>query len=477
MIDIITGFKSNSRETLDKRHGPYASTTDALAALGTNNRFVGLKVIIVENAGYDPAGNFTSGDFKKYVFDGGIADGDLVVDEGGISDAPSDSSAYGRIDGAWTKVLPLTGGELTGTLDLPKLNYINSFTNGDIDISVYQRTNNNAALKYRFGGDETIDGLAICDYDSEAVFLHRDGYVTVTKAPTEPDELTRKDYVDTKLPLAGGTITGDMTVQGTLSLDHHLVTAGITFPNVDGISTVIDYDNGALNRNQIIFYSKESTSENYIRLVIKDYADQNLIVNDLKLTNVADELLLNGKAVALRDDVNTKLPLAGGTMTGNIDMAGNSILFTDGTYYTINLKAYQNSLILEHNGTTFLQVDTAGSHGNSILLDYNGDLQLGTANVVAGSFNGAVVKSDGVATEYLDGTGNYSTPAKNANINSSSITSTSNLGTSLTRAEIDALIPSPIQGELYGIQDSNNHSFLVIYDGTDFWYERFAKAN
>jgi hypothetical protein len=34
------------------------------------------------------------------------------------TDAPSDGSAYGRVSGAWAKVLPLTGGTLTGLLTL-----------------------------------------------------------------------------------------------------------------------------------------------------------------------------------------------------------------------------------------------------------------------------------------------------------------------------------------------------------------------
>jgi hypothetical protein len=35
---------------------------------------------------------------------------------GGLSDAPSNGSSYGRLNAAWTKVLPLTGGILTGSV-------------------------------------------------------------------------------------------------------------------------------------------------------------------------------------------------------------------------------------------------------------------------------------------------------------------------------------------------------------------------
>ena len=77
-IDIITGFNSASRESLDKRSGPYASLTDAQNALPTSKRFVGLKVLVVDNATQDTAGNFTGGDLTEYVFEGGIADTNLV---------------------------------------------------------------------------------------------------------------------------------------------------------------------------------------------------------------------------------------------------------------------------------------------------------------------------------------------------------------------------------------------------------------
>jgi|TARA_R110000803_G_scaffold67358_1_gene129049 hypothetical protein len=77
-IDIITGFNSSSRESLDKRSGPYATLVDAKAALDTNERYVGLKVLVADGATPDSAGNFIDGDLTEYVFTGGISDNDLV---------------------------------------------------------------------------------------------------------------------------------------------------------------------------------------------------------------------------------------------------------------------------------------------------------------------------------------------------------------------------------------------------------------
>jgi hypothetical protein len=41
-----------------------------------------------------------------------------IAQSGGIADAPSDGKSYGRLNAAWTQVLPITGGTLTGNLSL-----------------------------------------------------------------------------------------------------------------------------------------------------------------------------------------------------------------------------------------------------------------------------------------------------------------------------------------------------------------------
>ena len=77
-IDIITGFNSSSRESLDKRSGPYASLAAAKAALDSSGRFVGLKVSVIDNSSTDGAGNYIGGNLTEYIFEGGIDDTDLI---------------------------------------------------------------------------------------------------------------------------------------------------------------------------------------------------------------------------------------------------------------------------------------------------------------------------------------------------------------------------------------------------------------
>jgi hypothetical protein len=102
-IEIISGIKSYSRESLDKRSGPYDTLANALAAIPSSQRYVGLPVVVVASAAYDGSGNFISGNVTRYLFDGGIDDVHLVEDATG---------AGGAADGVLTGALVNENGEL-----------------------------------------------------------------------------------------------------------------------------------------------------------------------------------------------------------------------------------------------------------------------------------------------------------------------------------------------------------------------------
>ena len=73
-INIITSFNSSSREVLDKRSGAYSSVAEALAALDTNSRAMGMPIYVIADGTQDAAGNFITGTVQTYSFTGGIAD-------------------------------------------------------------------------------------------------------------------------------------------------------------------------------------------------------------------------------------------------------------------------------------------------------------------------------------------------------------------------------------------------------------------
>ena len=80
-IDIITSYNSSSREVLDKRSGPYASVAEALAALNTYSRPMGMPIYVIEDGTQDAAGNFITGTVQTYSFTGDITDANLVLKE------------------------------------------------------------------------------------------------------------------------------------------------------------------------------------------------------------------------------------------------------------------------------------------------------------------------------------------------------------------------------------------------------------
>ena len=80
-IDIITSFDSKSREVLDRRSGAYSSVAEALAALDTYSRAMGMPIYVIADGTQDAAGNYITGTVQTYHLTGGITDANLVLKE------------------------------------------------------------------------------------------------------------------------------------------------------------------------------------------------------------------------------------------------------------------------------------------------------------------------------------------------------------------------------------------------------------
>ncbi|EPN4965783.1 hypothetical protein ACT0LX_003363 [Vibrio parahaemolyticus] len=122
--------------------------------------------------------------------------------------------------------LPISGGELTGGLTVPNSLYLKATSTGNNANLFLRRPNNtNAGVMYWDKSDESIrinnyaangstveNALAVKDSTTEST-----KNIVIGSAQLNQDNaLTRKDYVDgqvnTRLPLAGGTITGNLEV-------------------------------------------------------------------------------------------------------------------------------------------------------------------------------------------------------------------------------------------------------------------------
>lgn len=117
---------------------------------------------------------------------------------GGISDAPIDGTTYGRNSAAWTHVLDLSGGTLTGPLVLA----------GDPTALLGAATKQYVDA-HTSGGSGDVVGPAGAAADSIAVFngttgkLIKDGGKTIAQLTVTPSPLTKTDDTNVTLTLGG----------------------------------------------------------------------------------------------------------------------------------------------------------------------------------------------------------------------------------------------------------------------------------
>jgi hypothetical protein len=195
------------------------------------------------------------------------------------------ATLQGKIDAQITpeisNKLPLTGGTMTGNIDM---NY------NDV---------NNAVLRGTLIGD-TLDA--------------QNNSIANLAAPTNGGDAANKTYVDdntsNKLPLAGGTMSGNINMSGN---------------EVTGASAV---RTGNL-------YSSSTGDSIYVQENL-DFENEKSIINLPAPTNDGDA----ANKIYVDDADALKLDLAGGTMTGSINMASHNITGAD-TLGTIDLEVEQ----------------------------------------------------------------------------------------------------------------------------------------
>lgn len=141
------------------------------------------------------------------------------------------------------------------------------------------------------------------------------GIITTGQVPTAANHVTRKDYVDgqinTRLPLAGGSMTGNITMSGTTQVINATAPTDNThLANKAYVDTKLPLAGGTLTGNltmggttQIV---NSTAPTNNSHLTNKKYVDDRV-------------------ASAISNAGDTYLPLAGGTVTGNLDVTGTRL--------------------------------------------------------------------------------------------------------------------------------------------------------
>ena len=166
----------------------------------------------------------------------------------------------------------------------------------------------------------------------------------------------------TKLPLTGGTITGALTLsqdgQDVLNFSANDTndSRGISFNSRTALSA--DYNDGYLRLNQL----GEFTNGVYTPYVIR--ADGGFNGNATTATTLATARTINGVSfdgssnITVADD--TKLPLTGGTLTGNLDVNAD-INGVNNIYLGANLYHEGDTDTRLLFGTNTITLQTAGS--------------------------------------------------------------------------------------------------------------------
>ena len=152
--------------------------------------------------------------------------------------------------------------------------------------------------------------------------------------PTDDTHLARKKYVDDKVATGNFLLKSGGTMTGNLNMGSNKVILSATPSNNNDLTTKSYVDDNFVGVQKVTWLGVERSKKRDI------YTDQKQVLTS-KDPDYQDALS-HKKYVDDRD--NTRLPLSGGTMTGNITLGNNKIITTsDPTDDTrLTRKKYQN---------------------------------------------------------------------------------------------------------------------------------------
>jgi len=310
------------------------------------------------------------------VFSGSLTAGSIKIPSGSATqflkaDGSLDASNYLTSGVAGTTYLPLAGGTMTGTLNATNINAASALLSGTMTANGFQKT----------GGVSTQ-------------FLKADGSVD------NSDYLTISNGGSTYLPLSGGTLTGSLNgtsfiksgglstqflkADGTIDATAYLpLSGGILTGSLTGTNAVL---NGDLTATTVKIPT--GTSSQFLK------ADGTLDANNYVTTATAGA---------------TYLPLAGGTLTGDLtgasaNMSGNLKAASFRTPTGTALQFLKADGSIDNND--YLTTGTAGTtylplSGGTLTGTLNGTTAILSGNSKAAGFQ----TPSGTATQFLKADG------------------------------------------------------------------------
>ena len=159
-----------------------------------------------------------------------------------VIDAPQDSTVYGRVNLTWTPVIP-QGGPAIQSLSFQNgvsfnnsvVGTVNDFSKGiNLYTPGYGINITSGALNVTSGNNINLNvGTTAIAYATPSGFF-------VSAAPTQPLQVSTKGYADTKVALAGGAMTGLLTLSADPSQSLHAATKNYVDQQIGAVWTHAD---------------------------------------------------------------------------------------------------------------------------------------------------------------------------------------------------------------------------------------------
>ena len=249
--------------------------------------------------------------------------------------------------------LPLKGGTLTGSVTAPK-----------VLVSQGQATEANSLTRKDYV-DKSIDALNKSTIELANTKVNKSGDVmtgnlTVPKVllstaqGTEGNAVVRKDYADTKLPLAGGTITGPLIVTDKVNMINKELAAGQILladtANKRARTYISQWTSADSTAHRFEIYAKSMLDDTRKNIMTADIDNAGTAQSKLKVTFAGD--------VHADSDIrsNTALMVGAGTFGGLQIGNGDGATFTTcnvdlSSWYGIGIGAhysgtYQRNMVI-----------------------------------------------------------------------------------------------------------------------------------
>ena len=161
---------------------------------------------------------------------------------GAIADAPFDNTTYGRNNGIWVHVLPLSGGTMTGSLVLQAdpATALGASTKQYVDNTTVSLSGDTMTGALVLNADPSVAlGAVTKQYADQKVSRNGDtmtGALILNADPSVALGAATKQYVDAHAGAGSTTLTGDVTGTGTGTVATTLATVNSTVGTYQGIT-------------------------------------------------------------------------------------------------------------------------------------------------------------------------------------------------------------------------------------------------